>query len=219
MRSKVSRKFEAWVLSLVIVASSIWISILWIDRPVALWVSKAFGERQVSVELADTPALSGSLIASLLFVVFGLVAIAGRRFSKTEMTAAMAVVSTLAAIVVKDQLKSVFGRTWPDSWEPDILSLVHNNVYGFNFFHSGKSFESFPSGHATIAAAILSLPYILFPKLRIACAACLFTADVGLVILNLHFVSDVVAGNFVGFSVGLFVVEFWRQCVAIDETR
>ena len=217
--SPMSRTFKAWVVSLGAIALFTWISFLWVDKPVALWVAKAFGQRQLPVGLSETPVLSLPLIASGLFVVLGIVALAGRRFSKTEMTIAMTAISTLATIVVKDQLKFVFGRTWPDSWGPGVLSLVQNNVYGFHFFQSGKAFESFPSGHSCVAAAILSLPYIMFPKLRVACAVCLLAIDIGLVVLNLHFVSDVVAGNFVGCSTGLFVVAFWRARSAEAEPR
>ena len=44
--------------------------------------------------------------------------------------------------------------------------LVHDNAYGFHFFQSGTSFESFPSGHAAVAAAALSILWILYPNTR-----------------------------------------------------
>lgn len=118
----------------------------------------------------------------------------------------MCAISTLATTVIKDQLKFAFGRTWPDTWGPGIVSLVRDNVYGFHFFQSGKSFESFPSGHAAVAAAVLSVIWILFPNLRVFCTIGLIAVDIGLVALNLHFLSDVVAGSFVGISTGLFTV-------------
>jgi membrane-associated phospholipid phosphatase len=87
---------------------------------------------------------------------------------------------------------------------------VRDNVYGFHFFQSGKSFESFPSGHAAVAAAVLSVIWILFPNLRVFCTIGLIAVDIGLVALNLHFLSDVVAGSFVGVSTGLFTVALWN---------
>ena len=36
-------------------------------------------------------------------------------------------------------------------------------------------------------------------------------AAVGLVALNLHFLSDVIVGSFVGVSTGLFTVVLWRS--------
>jgi membrane-associated phospholipid phosphatase len=119
-------------------------------------------------------------------------------------------VSVLATIIVKDQLKFVFGRTWPDTWGPGIVSFVRDGVYGFHFFQFGKSFESFPSGHAAVAAAVLTIAGIMYPSLRVVCAIGVLLADAGLVVLNLHFLGDVVAGSFVGFSAGLFTVMVWR---------
>jgi membrane-associated phospholipid phosphatase len=114
--------------------------------------------------------------------------------------------SVLGADAVKNQLKYVFGRTWPDSWDPQITSFIRDNVYGFNFFTHGRSFESFPSGHAAVAASIMSVLWLLYPRLRIVWVLCLVTADMGLVLLNLHFLSDVIAGTFVGISSGIFTV-------------
>ena len=205
-----TQTFKTWFISLIITTAVVWFCILWLDRPIALWINDVFGEWRVPTELIDSPASSISLISEGAFVTCGLLAICGRRFSKVETTIAMCVISTLATIVIKDQLKFVFGRNWPDSWGPGIQSFLRNGAYGFHYFHSGKSFKSFPSGHAAVAAAILTVPWILFPRLRVLCTIGVIAADVGLVALNLHFVSDVVAGSFIGFSTGLFTVALWR---------
>ena len=57
---------------------------------------------------------------------------------------------------------------------------------------------------------MLSVLWILFPKLRIVCAIGIVTVGMGLVALNLHFLSDVVAGIFLGVSTGLFTIALWR---------
>jgi len=59
------------------------------------------------------------------------------------------------------------------------------------------------------AAAVLSVAGMLFPSLRAACAVGVVLTDAGLVALNLHFLGDVVAGSFLGFSAGLFTVALW----------
>ena len=90
------------------------------------------------------------------------------------------------------------------------MSLIRDNAYGFHFFHSGKSFESFPSGHAAVIAAVMSVLWILHPRLRSLWAICVIAADIELVAVNIHFLSDVVAGSFVGVSTGLFTIAAWR---------
>jgi membrane-associated phospholipid phosphatase len=202
--------FRTWLASLLSTAAIVWVSIRWLDRPIALWVHDIHGERVLPTGLAESPVSSIAAVPALAFFLCGLIAIMGRRFSKPETVIAMSAISALAAIISKDQLKLVFGRTWPDTWGPGIVSFVRNGVYGFHFFHSGKSFESFPSGHATIAAAILSVLCILVPKLRVPCVICMFAVDIGLVALNVHFLSDTIAGTFVGFSTALFTAALWR---------
>jgi membrane-associated phospholipid phosphatase len=90
------------------------------------------------------------------------------------------------------------------------VSLIRDDAYGFHFFRPGQSFESFPSGHAAVAAAVLSVSWILYPKLRVPWAIGVVSADVGIVAVNVHFLSDVVAGSFVGISTRLFTIVMWR---------
>lgn len=205
-----SRTFYAWLGALVAIGIFTPISVLWLDKPIALFVHRtlAWG---VSGGVADTPILSIPLLSAFVFVMCGLSALLRSQFSVIEKTALLCDVSTLAAETIKNELKFAFGRTWPNSWAPNIQSFIRDNVYGFHFFHSGLSFESFPSGHATVVATIMSVLWILFPKLRGMCLSCIVIADVGLIALNVHFLSDVIAGNFVGVSTGLFTVAAWRM--------
>ena len=202
--------FKLWAATFLAVAVFTLIAISWLDRPIALLLHGMFGGRPVPAGVIRSPGLSIPLIASSVFVAFGLAALIGRQFSKLETVVLLCTVGVLAAEVIKNQLKFVFGRTWPDSWEPGITSLVRDNVYGFYFFHGGQSLESFPSGHAAVAAAVISVLWISYPKLRMAYAICISAADLGLVLLNLHFLSDVVSGTFVGISAGWFTVAVWR---------
>ena len=94
---------------------------------------------------------------------------------------------------------------------PDIISFLGNGVYQLQLFPSWKIVRVFfRFGDATVAAAVLSVPWILFPRLRVLCFLGMFAVDVGLVALNLHFFSDTIAGTFVGFSAGLFTIGLCR---------
>ena len=204
-----TRVFKGWLLGLIGTTAFVTVSFQWLDRPIALWVYHLSGGHRIPTQIADR-ITSTPVVTATVFVFCGIIAIMGRRLSKVEMAIAMCAISSLAAIVIKDLLKFVFGRTWPDTWGPGIVSFVRDNVYGFNFFQSGRAFESFPSGHAAAAAAVLSVVWILFPQLRIISTIGIFAADVGLIALNLHFLGDVIAGSFLGASTGLFTVALWR---------
>lgn len=207
------RLLKAWLVSLAAIALFSLISVYWFDKQTAMLVHDIFGRRPSS-GLVGSPLLSIPLLSACIFVIFGVLAIMGRHFSIFETNILLCDISILAAEAIKNQLKFAFGRTWPDSWQPDILSLVHDNVYGFHFFRSGGSFKSFPSGHAAAVGAVMSVLWLVFPKLRPLYAICIGTADIGLVLLNLHFISDVVAGTFVGVSAGMFTVAICFQLAA-----
>jgi len=204
-----TRLFKVWFIGLILTSAFVVLSFHWFDRPIALWIYEIFGEHPTPTQVVDR-IFSIPRMTAIVFAMYGLIAIMGRRFSKLETAVAVCTMSTLATLVIKDQLKFVFGRTWPDTWRPGITSFVHDNVYGFNFFHAGKAFESFPSGHAATAAALLSVVWILFPHLRVICAIGVVAVDIGLVAVNQHFLGDVVAGSFLGVSTGLFTIALWR---------
>ena len=198
-----TRALKIWIVGLILTSAAVWFCYLWLDRPIASWVYGTSGIKRLPAELVGSPFSSTSFISAVAFLVCGLVAISGRRFSKPETAIVMCVISMVSTILVKDQLKFTFGRTWPETF-------LHDGVYGFHYFHSGQSFESFPSGHAAVAAAFLFVPWFLFPSLRAATILCVIAVDVGLVMLNLHFLGDVIAGSFLGFSIALFTICLWR---------
>jgi membrane-associated phospholipid phosphatase len=205
-----ARAFKFWLGGMLLTTFFVIISILWFDRTLAYFFHDTFGTWQLPRGVARGSAVSITLVSAFIFVILGLCAVMGRRFTKIETTVLLSVISVLAAEPTKSKLKLVFGRTWPDNWRQTNLSLIHDGVYGFHPFHSGPAYESFPSGHATTVAAVASVVWLLYPELRIVCTVCTIMASALLVMLNFHFLSDVVAGTFVGISTGLFSVALWR---------
>jgi membrane-associated phospholipid phosphatase len=199
-RQRMTRALVAWLLALFATVAFVLFSIQWLDRPIAVYFSKLIPRERLPIELADR-IFSIPSIAAILFVLLGLRAVNERRFSKVETVIALCTIGTLIMTVIKDQLKFVFGRTWP--------YLLQHDVYEFNFFKSGSFLESFPSGHAAVAATVLSIVWSFFPKARSLCTTVFVVANFGLVALSLHYLSDVVAGTFAGVSVGLFTVAIW----------
>ena len=134
-------RFKVWFTSLVMTGLLSFISVIWLDKPIAIRIHNAFGAQHISSDVADSPGLSIPTISVFVFAVLGLLAIIRRNFSKLETTVACCDISILAAEGIKNQLKYAFGRTWPDSWAPQVPSLIRDNVYGFHFFHTGQVYE------------------------------------------------------------------------------
>ena len=117
----------------------------------------------------------------------------------------------VVASAIKNQLKIAFGRTWPETWVRNNPSLIHDGAYGFHPFTTGPGYESFPSGHTTAVVAVMSVLWICYPRLRILYAAIGAAVVIGLIGANFHFLSDCIAGAFIGASTGWITVALWES--------
>jgi membrane-associated phospholipid phosphatase len=143
------------------------------------------------------------LLLSLLILAWcGLWALIERPLSRVQSVALACSISFIAANFINNQLKYAFGRTWPETWIQNNPSLIQSGVFGFNPFHGGPGFASFPSGHVAAVCAVITVLWWSYPNLRPIYAACVAAVAVGLIGANYHFLSDIIAGIFVGISVG-----------------
>jgi membrane-associated phospholipid phosphatase len=129
--------------------------------------------------------------------------------SRLESVLLVCSLSVVTASIIKDQLKFVFGRTWPETWVGNNPSLIHDGVYGFNPFHIGAAFRSFPSEHVTILLAVASVLWICYPKFRIVYSIAVAAVIASVIGANFHFLADCIAGAFVGASTGWIAVILW----------
>jgi membrane-associated phospholipid phosphatase len=151
------------------------------------------------------------LIATITFLAFGIRGLAGRPLSKMQTAILLCSASLIIAETIKSELKFVFGRTWPETWRQNNPSFIHDGVYGFNWFHGGDAYQSFPSGHITAICAVASVLWIYYPRLRPIYLIVTLAVLVGLVGNNYHFLSDTIAGTFVGASTGLMVTMLFAR--------
>jgi len=199
-----------WATAFALTALAVAISYEWLDRPIAYFAHAHFHNEPLFARLTLIPEVFAPL-AVLAFIVLGLRALLEKPLTRPEAVALLCAVSLVIASAIKNQLKIVFGRTWPETWVRNNPSLIQDGVYGFNPFHTGAGFESFPSGHTTAIVAVMSVLWICYPRFRILYA--LFTAAVviGLIGADFHFVSDCIAGAFIGASTGWIVVTLWES--------
>ena len=189
-----------WLCALALTGLAIVISFYWFDRRIALFVHNHLphGTRKVTQPLTYIPDPL-ILIAAITFVVLGLVGLKGRSLSKMQSVILVCSVSLMVAEAIKNELKFIFGRTWPETWYQNNPSFISDGVYGFNWFHGGQAYASFPSGHMTAICAVVSVFWIYYPQLR----SVYLGALVALVGADFHFLSDCIAGSLLGVSIGL----------------
>ncbi len=71
--------------------------------------------------------------------------------------------------------------------------------------------NSFPSGTATISAAIVATLWLAAPRLRLPSLFLAVLVCSAVVVTNGHWVSDVIAGAFLGASIGWMTVLLLRS--------
>ncbi len=217
MISTIGSRYRAFSVNAFVI-SLILVSIAWLDRPLSLWVhrhsidSKVLGlsaaYRGYMVPLTPSillaaPAEFASLVHQIGIVGLGLALTWLGRLPRWAMALLASCIATSVALDIKEQLKWVFGRTWPDSWAGFNPSWIRDGAYGFHFFHGGVAFESFPSGHAAAITSFVVPLSLAYPKARIIAVLLSASTMLGLLAGNYHFLSDVIAGGYLGVAVGM----------------
>ena len=193
-------------------------SIMFVDRPVATWVHEHLRDTHFALftasydthplaigpfSLMASPAETLGPIACVVLAIQALLAAGGQRRTMRGRIILTLALSVLVALQVNAHAKSVFGRTWPESWLGDNPSWIRDGVFGFFPLHGGKGWGSFPSGHTTVVTTPATILCMVWPELRILWVATVAIVITGLIGGNYHFVSDTIGGLYLGVAVGL----------------
>ncbi len=174
-----------------------------VDLPVAWFFSHYFLD-------SDTPlAAYASDIPDLLFLVALCVTIASwaayfclrRNNVDNSRTRFLRLLGTVAptSFALKSILKFGFGRINTRAW------LEHPDLYGFHWLDGGSHFEGFPSGHMMVFTALAVTVWRFNPRYRILYLFGLAILAAALIVTDYHFVSDVIAGAYLGIVVEMLV--------------
>jgi membrane-associated phospholipid phosphatase len=151
----------------------------------------------------------GPLVATGTLIA-GVRALMKRPVKGVQVAIVLSALSWAVSAIPENWLKFAFGRTWPETWMQDNPSLIRDHVYGFNPFHGGPGYAAFPSGHMVAISAIVSVFWFLHPRSRAICAICITIVFIGQLGANYHFAGDLIAGGFLGFSVGWLITVLWN---------
>jgi membrane-associated phospholipid phosphatase len=203
------RPFRDWSLGLLGTVAAVIVCYLWLDRPIAQLAHEELApfhlfERLTLIPEALTP------LAVVAFLGLGLRGLNGQALTRFQTVLLVSGISLAVAVVIKDQLKFAFGRTWPETWMRNHPSFIHDGVFGFFPLHGGAAYSSFPSGHTTAICTVMTVLWLCYPRFRPIYALSMVAVAISLVGANFHFLSDVIAGGFLGVSVGWFGVAMWE---------
>ena len=185
--------------SLAICIPSVVICYYAVDRPIAFYVAQHQLEKAPGLKwLTEPPPLVqgwSPLVAALLVITWAWTT--PQRWQRTLLVACL---TLIVADQFRQSLGDLCGRDWPETWHNDNPSLIGTGAYGFHPFETGDDVGSFPSGHAARIAAFLGVFWLAYPRSRARALCLLIGAPLAasLVAMNYHFVSDVIAGAFLG---------------------
>lgn len=188
-----------WLISIALIV----VSYFWIDQALATFIHDHQWRAHLSnipgfKKLVEWPSFLSSW-APILFFVFLL-------FPQKNTTRNMILclcLSVFLAYILKNDLKWVFSRYWPETWVDDNLSWIRDQAYGCQWFQ-GKLFYgkdvtgSFPSGHSTVAFASLISIGLFFRKYLMIFIILASLEAFFMFAFNYHFLSDIIAGACLG---------------------
>jgi membrane-associated phospholipid phosphatase len=189
-----------WFVSLVACAAIVVFLFLRMDVPTALhfWntgrllspLNGAFGAAVILS--AESAAILFMVLARL---VRGHISVFGE-------TLVIACLASMCAYVINDHLLKVFFGV------PNPTDVMHGARHSFTLW-MGSENSSFPSGHMVLAGAFAGVFMRLYKASIWPLSALLLTAAGLLLVGDWHFLSDIIAGAFLGTSAGILAGEGW----------
>ena len=102
--------------------------------------------------------------------------------------------------IIADIIKIIAARERP-------AMLFEHDAYGFIWFKLGSLFNSFPSGHSATSWSLFIGLSLLFPKQKVLFLTLAFLVSTSRIVLNFHYLSDVLIGSLIGGLIALFIYQ------------
>lgn len=198
--------FRGWTLALALCGIAVALCIAFVDRDAAEFFEAHLRHTVSWIWLDRALRPLDLVVAGALLFLFGcgIWVLSGRQVGRWAATPLLCAWSTIWAVAATIIFKHIFGRSWPDP------TYVRDHLYGFHFLRGGPTRESFPSGTAAISTAIASVLWITRSGWRAFTLAIVVFLSVAVVFMNYHWISDVIAGAFLGASIGWSTVRLWE---------
>jgi membrane-associated phospholipid phosphatase len=193
--------FRNWLAALAVTTVAVIVCIAYIDRPVAEFFDVHLrGAPRVWINRALAPVDLIVVMALLFLLACGMRVVFGGALAPWTRTPLLCCWAAMLATAAETIFKQLFGRGWPDP------TYVRDHVYGFHWLRGGPHWESFPSGTAAISFAVATVLWIAAPRWRAFAVAATSILCVAVVVINGHWVGDVIAGAFLGVTIGWITV-------------
>ncbi len=193
-------KQDKWFVFLLIVVSVV-LCYFFVDRKLVLFFHEhSFRRFRIIHYIQDLPVYL--LYLCPLLLLYGLIQLIRKQQTTWNLFCLVVPLSLLFSALIKPYFKLPFGHYWPETFKNNNPSFIHNQAYGFHPFQRGIAYESFPSGHCLMIFCFAALCIYYYPQLKWLWLTCCMLVILGLVLLNYHFLSDIIAGSYIGYTLG-----------------
>lgn len=200
----------AWTALYVVVFSVL--SILFFDRPVALWLKEhvsgdVLGFFRVVTRLGEAELFL--VPAGMLWIGFMVMSLraAGqemrRRWRRMSFAPGFLFLSIAVSGLISNAIKISLGRYRP-------RYLFQEGLYGFSPFNTEWGMNSFPSGHSQAAFAAMTALMVIFPRYDVFWMVIAALVAASRVVTTVHYLSDAVAGAYLAVAVTLLLARAFR---------
>jgi lipid A 4'-phosphatase len=197
------------------------LSILYVDRPVALFFHAQSEQlRAVFTFITQFGLSAGYLIgAAITFAALHIAArlrrfapLADRLRAYSQVPLFFFTAIAIPGLAV-DLIKIVFGRARPKL-------LFSNGESSFAWWGTQADYWSFPSGHTANAVAIALAVSMIWPRYRVPAAIFAALIAASRIVVTAHYVSDVIMGAFLAFAIVPYVrFVFAQSGIELDAAR
>lgn len=187
---------------IVIWLAAIVAAMLWLDQPLALWIEST--QTDFSRMLGHWLEEAGKAHWILGYCL--IVTAVAWRTRRDEAHNHLRFFGAVAASgIIANVIKVIACRPRPPLFIEE--SITAWNVFGFQIDYM---WNSFPSGHATTGLAIAVAGSAVYPRLKQAFWIIGLAIALGRIMLNVHYLSDVLTGSLIGVVVAEILLSLKR---------
>ncbi len=184
-----------WITLTAIVSAAIYGSMKYLDTIIAIRAMRfLLSFKTLHKAAEDIPDILAYLVGAgtiLMWVIY-FYRIHKKKFDVKTKFLLLSATTLPTAYLLKFFLQYAFGRTTPRFW------LIDNKPLAFHLFNEIGN-GCFPSGHMTVFTAFGTAVLIYFPQYRKVVYVMLVLLGTALIITDYHFLSDVIAGFYLGY--------------------
>jgi len=190
-------------------------AILFADKPVNRFAVEQIRTNKSVVSASTYVTNFGGMYETYTLAALGAYGVLFKK-DKEKTTTLLATQAYITGAAIETVIKYLTGRQRPSYYDP--VTGQNSHVFRGPFAHFLKkdngSFESFPSGHTTVAfaaATVFAMEYREYRLVPIIAYGVATSIGISSIVQNQHWISDVIVGGALGFFTGRQVVNNYHR--------